>query len=111
MAGTLVRRHLDQPLDEAVAVAGHEPDAGDDSLLQVAVGEEVQGEGVGVLAEARVFLKLEGRGHAAQAVHLVEHLRAGRLGGLAKRRIDSLEVVDTALGQSEEASGSKMLYQ
>ena len=42
----------DEAIDQAVAVAGEEPDSGEDALLRVTVRKQVQGERIGVLAQA-----------------------------------------------------------
>ena len=42
----------------------------------MAIGEEIERDGLGVLRERGFLLDLLGRGHAAQTVHLVANLGA-----------------------------------
>ena len=50
---------------QRVAVAGEEPHAAEQALLQVAIGVEVQHDGRRVLVQRCLFLQLEVRSHAA----------------------------------------------
>jgi hypothetical protein len=54
----------------------------------VAVGEEVEAEGIDVAADAGVALELDVGGEAAEAVHLIPHLRGGDLGGAGERGVE-----------------------
>lgn len=88
MAGTILRRLLDEFRDEGLAVACGISDGSDEALLGVAVGKEIEIESIDVAAKAGVDLKLMIGGQATQAVHLVAHLRCGYIGGFAQAGIE-----------------------
>ena len=95
MAGALAGGFFDQAGDEPGAgvvasvgclLRGEEPGAGNDALLRMALGKEVEGHCVGMLAQAGFLVEFEGGGEAAQAIHLVAHLGGGDFGGSVRGR-------------------------
>src|ERR1017187_10699811 len=82
LAGSFVNQAGDEAGAEAIAVSGfpygEQPGAGDNALLGMAFGEEVEGHSFGVPAQAGFLVELVGGSEAAQAVHLVAHLRGDR---------------------------------
>ena len=76
VAGALISSDVDQPLNQPFAIARKEPNSSKQSLLRMTVGKNVERDCLGVFAQAGFLLQLIGGGHAAQAIHLVKHLRA-----------------------------------
>ena len=77
-------RSLDESVDEGQVILGEKGNASEDALLQVALGEKIQGERVGMAAQGLVALQLESGGEPAQTVHLIEHFRCGNIGSVAE---------------------------
>jgi len=88
---------FDEGREEGCAVTRQPGDAADGALLGVAVGEEVEGEGIDAAADGLVALQLIAGGEAAEAVHLVAHFGGADLGGPA-------EVGGEGFGPGEEGA-------
>lgn len=88
VAGAVGCGLLDERGEERRSIAGQIGDAADRPLLRMAIGEEVEAKRVHVAADAGFTLQLVVGGQAAEAVHLVAHLRGRNVGRAAETGIE-----------------------
>ena len=91
MTRTLVGGFMNKPPDKAGRrfapsrlMRSHEPGPRDDSLLRMAVREQMQRHRISVLTQAGFFAEFEIGCQPAQPGHLIPHLGCGDFGGLAE---------------------------